>query len=377
MFGDNMSEISENMNKLNKTLSSYACKNEDAIRFEPIKPDIRTDFFRDADKILYSLAYTRYIDKTQVFSNNENDMISRRMTHVQLVSKIARTIGRALNLNEDLIEAASLGHDLGHTPFGHVGESILSKLSMKYDGTYFNHNVQSVRELMRLENAGKGLNITVQVLDAIFSHNGEMLNPIYEPVSKTKEEFLREYEESYKDQSILKKVRPMTLEGCVVRISDVISYIGKDIDDAVRLGKLDRNSVPKEITDVLGHTNGEIVDTIVMDIITNSIGKKYIKMSDEVFTALKQLMAFNYTNIYMRANTKEDIELLQTKFEKLFELYYSQLSENKSKEDIFTIYLDTMCSEYIENTSYARIVIDYIAGMTDDFFNNQYKRYFK
>lgn len=372
-----MDQITENMNKLNKTLSEYACKNEDAIRFNPIKPDIRTDFFRDADKILYSLAYTRYIDKTQVFSNNENDMISRRMTHVQLVSKIARTIGRALNLNEDLIEAASLGHDLGHTPFGHVGESILSKLSLKYDGTYFNHNVQSVRELMNIENDGKGLNITVQVLDAIFSHNGEMLNSRYKPVNKTKEEFLKEYEESYKNQTVLKKVRPMTLEGCVVRISDIISYIGKDIDDAVRLGKLDRKDVPKEITDVLGTTNGEIVDTIVMDIINHSIGKDYIEMSDEVFEALTNLKKFNYENIYAKANTKEDIELLSTKFEKLFDLYYKQINEQQHKEDIYVYYLDLMDKKYLENSSKARLVIDYIAGMTDDFFNNQYKKYFE
>ena len=299
------------------------------------------------------------------------------MTHVQLVSKIARTIGRALNLNEDLIEAASLGHDLGHTPFGHVGESILSKLSLEYDGTYFNHNVQSVRELMNIENDGKGLNITVQVLDAIFSHNGEMLNPVYEPVNKTKEQFLEEYYGSYKDQTILKKVRPMTLEGCVVRISDVISYIGKDIDDAVRLGKLDRSSVPKEITDVLGNTNGEIVDTIVMDIIRNSIGKNYIKMSDDVFEALNKLLKFNGINIYARANTKEQIELLKEKFTKLFELYYRQINEKQTKEDIFVYYLNLMDKKYFKDTSVARLVIDYIAGMTDDFFNSQYKKYFK
>ena len=372
-----MNEVIENMNKANNLLSKYACKNEDAIRFEPIKKDIRTDFFRDADKILYSLAYIRYIDKTQVFSNNENDMISRRMTHVQLVSKIARTIGRALNLNEDLIEAASLGHDLGHAPFGHLGESILSELSLKYDGTYFNHNVQSVRELMYIENNGKGLNITLQVLDAIFSHNGEMLTPIYEPTNKTKEEFLNDYNNSYTDQSVLKKVRPMTLEGCVVRISDVISYIGKDIDDAVRLEKLDRKDIPKEITDVLGSTNGEIVDTIVMDIIKNSIGKNYIKMSDDVFNALNKLLKFNGAHIYMLANTKEDIERLKVKFAKLFDLYYKQIKEKHIKEDIYVYYLDLMDKKYFENSNTARMVIDYIAGMTDDFFNSQYKKYFE
>ena len=371
-----MDNVIANMNKNNNLLSEYACRNEDAIRLEPIEKDIRTDFFRDSDKILYSLAYTRYIDKTQVFSNNENDMISKRMTHVQLVSKIARTIGRALNLNEDLIEAASLGHDLGHVPFGHVGESILSALSMEYDGTYFNHNVQSVRDLMYIENNGKGLNITIQVLDAIFSHNGEMLSPVYAPVVKTKEEFLEEYNNSYKNQTILKKVHPMTLEGCVVRISDVISYIGKDIDDAVRLGKLDRNDIPKHIKDVLGNTNGELVNTIVMNIIKNSINKNYIKMSDDVFNALNELLKFNYEHIYALANTKQDIEILKEKFRKLFELYYRQLEDKQIEEDIYVVFLNTMCDSYLNRTSNVRKVIDYIAGMTDDFFNNQYNKYF-
>lgn len=371
-----MDTVYENMNKGNSLLSSYACHNEDAIRLNPIKKDIRTDFFRDADKILYSLAYTRYIDKTQVFSNNENDMISKRMTHVQLVSKIARTIGRALNLNEDLIEAASLGHDLGHVPFGHVGESILSELSLEYDKTFFNHNVQSVRDLMYIENDGKGLNITIQVLDAIFSHNGEMLNPVYEPTTKTKEEFLREYELSYTDQSVLKKVRPMTLEGCVVRISDVIAYIGKDIEDAVRLGRLDKSIVPKDATDILGDTTGKIVDTIVMDIIKNSVNKNYIKMSDDVFGALNKLLKFNYAHIYALANSKEDIEKLKNKFRRLFELYLEQLNNKEIDSDIYTIYVNTMCDEYKNSTSNVRIVIDYIAGMTDDFFNSQYNKYF-
>ena len=372
-----MNEIINNMNKGNNLLANYACHNEDAIRLEPMEKDIRPDFFRDADKILYSLAYFRYTKKTQVFSNNQNDMISKRMTHVQLVSKIARTIGRALNLNEDLIEAASLGHDLGHAPFGHLGESILSELSLKYDNTYFNHNVQSVRDLMYIENKGKGLNITIQVLDAIFSHNGEIISPIYEPTTKTKEEFLNDYNNSYTDQSILKKVRPMTLEGCVVRISDVISYIGKDIDDAIRLGRLNSKDIPKEITDVLGSTNGEIVNTLIMDIINNSIGKTYIKMSNDVFEALNKLLKFNYTHIYALANTKEDIEILKEKFAKLFELYYKQIEQNDSKEDIFVYYLNLMDKKYFENSNTARMVIDYIAGMTDDFFNSQYKKYFE
>ena len=165
-----MEKIIENMKIHNQNLSKYASKDEDAVRLQPNKDDFRTSYFRDIDRIIYSLSYTRYIDKTQVFSFENNDMISKRMTHIQLVSKIARTIGRGLSLNEDLIEAASLGHDLGHVPFGHEGEKILNKLSQKYNEGYFHHNVQSVRTLMNIENEGKGNNVTLQVLDAILCH---------------------------------------------------------------------------------------------------------------------------------------------------------------------------------------------------------------
>ena len=170
-----MKTIFDNMKKHNSNLSKYASKDEDAIRLKKVEEDFRTPYFRDIDKILYSLSYTRYIDKTQVFSFENDDMISKRMTHIQLVSKIARTIGRGLGLNEDLIEAASLGHDLGHVPFGHEGEKILNRLSLKYKEGFFNHNVQSVRILMELENKGLGTNVTLQTLDSIFCHNGEQL----------------------------------------------------------------------------------------------------------------------------------------------------------------------------------------------------------
>ena len=174
-------------------LSKYALKNEDGERFRKEEDDkFRTSFFRDIDRVLYSMSYLRYADKTQVFSFNENDHITKRMVHVQLVSKIARTIGRNLNLNEDLIEAASLGHDLGHVPFGHVGEAILSKISIENNEGYFNHNIESVRVLMKLENKGLGSNLCWQVLDAIMCHNGELPLDKYYPKSKTKEEFLKE-----------------------------------------------------------------------------------------------------------------------------------------------------------------------------------------
>lgn len=369
-------KIYSNMKKHNLNLSKYACTDDEAIRFEKIDKDIRTPFFRDIDKVLYSLSYIRYIDKTQVFSNNSNDMISKRMTHVQMVSKIARTIGRALNLNEDLIEAASLGHDLGHAPFGHVGESILNKLSLEHNEGYFNHNVQSVRTLMRIEHYGNGNNITVQVLDAIFCHNGEMLEGKYNPVFKTKEEFLTQYQESYKNKDVLRKAKPMTLEGCVVRVSDIIAYIGKDIDDAIRLDKIKKNDIPFEIRKILGDSNSDIVNTIITDIILNSLNKNYIKMSSEVKKALDGLIKFNYDNIYLKANTNEQINDYNEKFSKLFELYLKQIEDESLTEDIFTLFLNDMSFDYNKNETDARKVIDYIAGMTDDFFLSQYEKYF-
>ena len=278
--------VRQNMVKNELNLSKYASLSSDAIRFEEIEEDIRPAYFRDVDRIIYSLSYTRYGDKTQVFSNLENDHISKRMTHVQLVSKIARTISRALNLNEDLAEAIALGHDIGHVPFGHTGERILNKISLEKNNTYFNHNVQSVRTLMNVEKNGLGINLCVQVLDGILCHNGEFVKHEYYPSNKTKEQFLEQYNNCYTNKSVIKTLRPMTLEGCVVRISDIIGYIGRDIEDALDLGVLDAKDLPKNITDIFGKDNRNIVNTVVSDIIENSLDKPYIKMSDKVYEAL-------------------------------------------------------------------------------------------
>lgn len=374
-----MEKIFENMKRHNKNLSKYASKDKDAVRLELTQDDFRTPYFRDIDKILYSLSYVRYIDKTQVFSFESNDMISKRMTHIQMVSKIARTIGRGLGLNEDLIEAASLGHDLGHVPFGHEGEKILNELSLKYNEGYFNHNAQSVRTLMSIENKGKGNNITVQVLDAIFCHNGEQLKIKYEPSPsyKNKEQFLNEYNQSYIDKDTLKIIKPMTLEGCVVRVSDIIAYIGKDIEDAIRLNRISLSDIPSNIVKVLGITNSEMVNTIVVDIIKNSLNKNYITMSKTIFDGIQELIEFNYKNIYLKANTKEQLSKIKEMFNSLFDLYYNQIIKEKKEEDIYTIFLNKMEEKYLNTTTPARMVIDYIAGMTDNFFVKQYDKYFK
>ena len=351
-----------------ENLSEYATKSCDAIRLKEMIPDIRPNFFRDIDKIIHSLSYTRYSDKTQVFPYKENDHISKRMIHVQLVSKIARTIGRALNLNEDLIEAIALGHDIGHTPLGHEGEYILDEISERELGEKFAHNIQSVRHCMYVENKGKGLNLSIQVLDGIMCHNGEMLSNEYIPMKKDKDEFLKEFNNSYTNYSETKKCSPMTLEGCVVRISDIIGYIGRDIEDAIELGKIKREELPKEISDVLGTTNKDIINTIILDIIKESINKPYIKMSKDVYNALFALKKFNSENIYSKSMSKEDKEYYRQGMNILFNDYLNAIETSNKNSVIFTMFLNEQDNEYLENTSKKRQVIDFIAGMTDDLF---------
>ena len=305
--------------------------------------------------------------KTQVFSNSLDDLISKRMVHVQLVSKIARTIGRALNLNEDLIEAIALGHDLGHVPYGHVGEHILDKICIRESIGRFNHNVQSVRNMMVLENT----NLSIQVLDGMLCHNGELELQKYEPIKKTKEQFLKQVD-ALEQGTNQEKVIPMTLEGCVVRVSDIISYLGRDIEDACELGVLDKKIIPKEITDVLGNSNKSIVNTLICDIIENSYDKPYLCMSDKVFNSMKALKKFNYEYIYNLANSKEQISHYEEMFDALFNRYYQDLKNNLSSP-IFDVFLNDQSREY-KKTNLKKIVIDFISGMTDRYFNLEYER---
>ena len=365
--------IKENMNH-DTFLGPLATKNKDAYRVKPEPEDIRPPYFHDIDRIIYSLAYTRYINKTQVFSDTLNDNITRRSTHVQLVSKIARTIGRALRLNEDLIEAASLGHDIGHTPFGHAGEAILNRISLRVGEGYFNHNIQSVRKLEFLENKGSGLNLTVQVIDAIMCHNGELELSCYKPVFKTKEEVFQEYYRTYQDKDANTSLIPMTLEGCVVRISDIISYLGRDIEDAIRLNFLKRSELPKDIIQITGLTNKEIVNYFINDIIKNSINKDYIAMSPEAFRCLSNLKKFNYEHIYSKVNSSKTLDKWEEMFNKVFKSSLSDLKMHNETSHIYIYFYKYMNEDYKKNTSLERVVIDYIAGMTDRFLKSEYEK---
>ena len=353
-----------------KKLSPFACSDEDGLRINAEDEDYRSTFFKDADRILYSLSYIRYMSKTQVFSFKTHDHLQKRMIHVQYVSKIARTIGRALGLNEDLIEASALGHDLGHVPFGHVGEAILNNICIENNVGYFHHNIHSVRLLMEIEKYGHGVNLNYQVLDAIMCHNGEMEQNIYKPKKKSLKEFLKEYEEAFKKDNI-KELVPGTLEGCVVRVSDIIAYLGRDLEDGIRLNLITKEDIPKEIKETLGVSNSELINTIVTDIIKNSMDKNYIKISDNIFKCIKDLKKFNYEYIYKKAYTKEEHKEIENMFYTLYAKFYNDLDTHNEKSIIYTSYLNNMCKEYNEIEK-NMIVIDYIAGMTDDYFKLQY-----
>ena len=379
----NNPKIIENLNYNQKYLSKNACKADKAIYLKEDEKDIRPIFLRDIDRILHSQCYSRYLDKAQVYINPQNDHITYRMQHVQFVSRIARTIGKVLLLNDELIEAIAIGHDVGHAPFGHAGERQLNRICERENIGYFCHNSQSVRILKDLENK----NISVQTLDGILAHNGEMLLNKYEPnYNKSVNEFLTDLEKTFSEKDYSKKIVPMTLEASVVRISDVIAYIGRDIEDAIMLGDIKRENLPEEVVEVLGNKNSSIVEALEDDLIENSIGKEYLCFSDRIFNALKILMEWNYRNIYDKASLN-DKALLEEKFNKLFDIYLDKLNKSDYKgkkvknsnitysEKVLYDFIESKTQEYLENTNVKRIVIDYISGFTDNFFEKEYEIY--
>lgn len=377
-----MNEILEkaktNMILKEQNLADFACKSEKGQWLKPDVEDIRPIFFRDIDRIIHSSGYARYIDKTQVYSFIQNDHITRRVLHVQLVSKIARTIGRSLKLNEDLIEAIALGHDIGHTPFGHKGESLLNNICEKENIGYFYHNAQSVRILQDIEN----LNISVQTLDGILAHNGEILKTRYEyNPNKTINEFEEDLYKTFHEKAYSKKIIPMTLEACVVRLADIVAYIGRDIEDAITLNVVKREELPDFPVKVLGDNNSKIVDTLIKDIIINSFDKPYLEFSEEVFKALMELKDWNFANIYNSEKANVNYDKIENVMKELYRYYLNRLNEVNYEEELSKEYITSS-----ERTLYSfvnkmmkrdssqdlkRIVVDYIAGQTDKFFLNE------
>ena len=305
-------------------LSPYATKSKESLgrKREETECDIRPVFQRDRDRILHSKSFRRLKQKTQVFLLPKGDHYRTRLTHTLEVSQNARTIAKALRLNEDLVEAISLGHDLGHTPFGHAGERALNELCPQG----FKHAEQSVRVVEYLEKDGQGLNLTKEVLDGILTH-------------QTASE-------------------PMTLEGQVVRLSDKIAYVNHDIDDAIRGGILSEADIPPKYRKILGNSTKERLNTITHDVIINSMDKPNVQMSEEVNEAMQGLRKFMFENVYKNSVAKQEESKAIEMVRKLYFYYYEQL--------------DKLPNEYLRRMqlfgdSKEQVICDYIAGMTDNY----------
>ena len=329
----------------------------------------RTAFIRDIDKIMHCPYYNRYADKTQVFSFYKNDDITRRALHVQLVSRIARTIGKALNLNLDLIEAIALGHDIGHTPFGHAGESFLDEIYRANTSRRFSHNIHSVRVLDKIF----PLNISLQTLSGIAAHDGEFELAKYYPKSfKSFEDFDAVIEECYIDKSNVKKLVPSTLEGCVMRISDIIAYLGKDRQDADKADIATQKDFSKS---KIGTINAEIINNLIVNIIENSYGKPYIKMDEEHFEALSAAKAANYALIYKNEAVDTALKtMVKPMMEQIYEKLLFDLKKGDESSPIFKHHISLVNNSHYKGeapyikTEANQIVVDYVASMTDDYF---------
>lgn len=368
----------------NNVINPYASCNTDVIRrnMQRDKENLwRPAYVRDIEKIMHSPYYNRYTDKTQVFSFYKNDDITRRALHVQFVSRIARNIGMVLGLNTDLIEAIALGHDIGHTPFGHAGERILNKIYHDRTGRYFNHNVHSVRVLDKLFER----NISLQTLDGIVCHNGEFEMKEYRPRGIKDFKFYDEMVgKCYINEGEIKNLIPMTLEGCVVRVCDMIAYLGKDRQDAKKAMIISEDT---EFSDCgIGVGNAEMTNNFVVNIIENSYGKDYICMDDNYYNAIKTAKRENYEKIYMNECVEKQYkESIEPMFYDVYDKLLVELKEGNKKSVIFTHHIDFVnqnrgyynSKDDYMNESYDDIVTDYIASMTDDYFIDLYNYLFE
>ena len=354
------------------TLPNMGADDSGVLRRRPVAKDRasiwRPAYVHDIDKILHCPYYNRYSDKTQVFSLVRNDDITRRSLHVQLVSRIARTIGKVLNLNLDLIEAIALGHDIGHPPFAHTGETYLDELFYSHCGRHFNHSIHSVRVLDRIF----PMNISLQVLDGIACHNGEVELEEYTPAPMRDFDQLDAMLEScYQDQAAVRKLMPCTLEGAVVRISDIIAYLGKDRQDAARIGIQEESSYQGTR---IGSINAEIINNLVVNIIENSYGKPYIRLDAEHFNAMKTAKAENYARIYINAAKMSKLaDTVKPMMADIYDQMLHDLQHDRRNSPIFTGHIDYVNHVYYKrDTVYEQaepnqIVVDYIASMTDDY----------
>lgn len=377
-----MTNREENVEKLHTITEENRAFDERAAlrRYEEENDKIgwKGPFLRDIDKIMHCPYFSRYADKTQVFSLFRNDDLTRRSLHVQFVSRIARNIGKALGLNLELIEAIALGHDIGHPAFAHTGESLIDKIYFQHTGRHFLHNIHSVRVLDKMH----PYNLTLETLQGIASHNGELELAEYRPVPvKSFDEFDEMMEKCALDKKYADKIMPSTLEGAVVRISDIIAYLGKDRQDAILAKAVPENEFDDE---KLGATNEEMVNNLVENVIANSLGKPYIKLDDEHFDALRQAKKANYEKIYNRTGTFTGLsDVIQPMMEETYNQLLDDLKQGNQTSPIFTHHIAHVNRKTpFRATPYGteepnQLVVDYIASMTDDYFLELHEFLFK
>ena len=377
--------MAESITGRDSLFSPRATRNADYLRrscHKPEDPVIRPPFSRDADRIVHSKAYSRYIDKTQVFYLVENDHITHRVLHVQLASRIARTIGRALGLNEDLIEAIALGHDIGHAPYGHLGEEILDGLCREHNIGGFMHNVQSVRFLDVVEDC----NLTLQVLDGILCHNGEVHD---QSLTVEGETGWDSFEEKLRRIEGGGDPLPLTAEGCVVRVADSISYLGRDLMDALEIeiiGEDDLGEFPENCMTFFGivgrkredfsEINQRVLDVLIRDIIAGSYDADCITFSAEASASVAAFKEFNMRHIYENSRLLANREKIRFMFRYLFDRIFEDIEEEREGSAVYEDLINAPWASprYIAAAAPAELTRDFIAGMTDRYFEQAFRR---
>lgn len=356
-------------------LAPFACHDASAIRRDTCDRDrdttLRPAFVRDAEKVVHLPAYNRLAGKTQVFSFRANDDLARRGLHVQLVARVARDIGHALGLNLDLIEAIALGHDIGHTPFGHAGERFLNDVFHERTGRWFHHNVQSARVLDALS----GRNISLQTLDGALTHNGEFEQQVFETSGLAEFGTFERVVESCWEQgdAAISRLRPMTLEGCVVRVSDIIAYVGKDRQDAIRAGLCSEGSFDDGLG---GAYNAWALSAFTADVVEHSVGRDHIEMSEEGFAEMRRAKRENYEKIYGAGEVNGDFSAdVRELFRALYEHELEALAAGDESSAIFAHHVRPLERRlayydraYDWEGSPDQTVVDFISSMTDDYF---------
>lgn len=361
-------------------MSPFATHHEDAL-FEGAAPSdsdpLRPAFARDCDRVLNNAFFNRCMDKTQVFPFYLNDDVTRRSFHLQIVSSLSRRIAGALRLNTSLAEAIALGHDIGHTPFGHGGERILSDLYHRHTGRYFNHNVHSVRVLRTVSNQ----KFSLQMLNGVLCHCGEKAFCKYEPSPCQSFDALDQLMElCYTQPGASQTLRPSTLEGCVVRICDILAYLGKDRQDALTLKVLDRDSYEIQ-GNIIGANNSQIIANVTANIVKNSIGKPYIAMDPEVLEGLDAAKKLNSQQIYSSPEAHEKLDsLIAPMMERLYERFREDLLAGREESPIYrhhvTSWVMQFNPDYMSTNSVDDVVTDYIASMTDRYFIDMFNYLF-